>query len=183
MGYEAALLKSWDALLALKPAASLNVRFLADEYSLHPEERKILSLSRKAPAKEFAAVLILHYLAQAIKGLPALTGEWLTFRELSGVEGYEAAFRKRSLEPLIKKYGSDPQGLHSALERLPGRIINEADACLEIKAFDGVPVLIKLWKEDEEFGPDANIFFDKSITGIFCTEDIVVLAGFVAAAL
>jgi len=30
-------------------------------------------------------------------------------------------------------------------------------------------------KADEEFGPDANILFDKNISGIFCTEDIVVL--------
>jgi hypothetical protein len=52
-----------------------------------------------------------------------------------------------------------------------------------IEAFEGVPVLIKAWKADSEFGPDANIYFDKSITGIFCTEDIVVLAGMIASQL
>jgi len=34
---------------------------------------------------------------------------------------------------------------------------------------------------DEEFGPEANILFDKSITDIFCTEDIVVLSEHAAA--
>jgi hypothetical protein len=37
-----------------------------------------------------------------------------------------------------------------------------------------------MWRPDEEFGPEANLLFDKSITGIFCTEDIVVLAGIIA---
>ena len=44
-----------------------------------------------------------------------------------------------------------------------------------IQAFSEVPLLIALFKADDEFGPDANILFDKDITGIFCTEDIVVL--------
>ena len=34
MGYEAAINKSWDSLLALKPPKALSVKFLADEYSI-----------------------------------------------------------------------------------------------------------------------------------------------------
>ena len=43
--------------------------------------------------------------------------------------------------------------------------------------------MILIWRADEEFGPEANMLFDESIKRIFCTEDIVVLAGTVAAAL
>lgn len=180
MGYEVAINKAWDDLFVLKPAQNMSVKFLADEYSVDTKARKVISLSCNVPAKDFTAILILHYLAQKLKGLPALAGEWLTFRELSGVEGYLAAFRKRSIEPIIKKYGGNPEGISAVLERLPARKINEADAAVIVEAFEGVPVLIKLWHKDEDFGPDANIFFDRSITGIFCTEDIVVLAGAVA---
>ena len=52
-----------------------------------------------------------------------------------------------------------------------------------LEVFAGVPVLVKLWKADEEFNADANIYFDSSIKEIFCIEDIVVLAGIIAAAL
>jgi hypothetical protein len=183
MGYEAALSKSWEGLGLLKPKASMTVKFLADEYSVDLAGRKIISLSCNVMPKDFTAILLLHYLEQKIKGLPQTTGEWLNFRELSGVEGYAAAFRKRSLEPLIRKYGRKPEAIYSALERLPGRKISDADAAIEIQAFEGVPVLVKLWKQDEEFPADANMFFDRSIARIFCTEDIVVLAGFVAVAL
>jgi hypothetical protein len=43
--------------------------------------------------------------------------------------------------------------------------------------------MVELWRSDEDFGPDANIMFDKSVISIFCTEDIIVLAGLVAASL
>jgi len=180
MGYEVAINKAWDDLLVIKPGKNISVKFLADEYSVDIEARKIISLSCNVPAKDFTAILLLHYIVQKIKGLPTLTGEWLTFRELSAVEGYLDAFRKRAIEPIIKKYGSNPEEISAVLQRLPAKKINEADAAIVVEAFVGAPVLIKLWHKDEDFGPDANIFFDRSITGIFCTEDIIVLAGIVA---
>jgi hypothetical protein len=163
MGYEAALSRAWEELGAHD---ALRVRFLAQEYTVDPKARVVNSVSCNAPAKDFTAILILHYLAKRLKGLSALTGRWLNFRELSGVEGYLEAFRKRSVEPLIRKYGR-----------------TGSDEARVIEAFEGVPVLVKIWKADEDFAPDANIFFDASVKEIFCTEDIVVLAGIVASSL
>ncbi|MDD2679398.1 MAG: DUF3786 domain-containing protein, partial [Candidatus Omnitrophica bacterium] len=120
---------------------------------------------------------------QKLKGLPKTTAEWLTFREFSGVEGYSSAFRKRSLEPIIRKYGENPEAIKAILGRLPAQVFPGGDLAIVIQAFEGVPVLVKLWKADAEFGPDANMYFDSSITGIFCTEDIVVLAGMIGSSL
>jgi hypothetical protein len=183
MGYEVALNNSWKELIRLNPSEKdLTLKVLADEYSVDPVARRILSLSCNAAAKDFLSILILHYLVSKIKGLPRVTGEWLPFRELSGIEGYYSAFRNRSVDPIIRKYGSNPQGIFSALERLPGKKTEHAgaDASIIITVFEGVPLLISLWRADEEFGAEANVFFDHSSTGIFCTEDIVVLAGIVA---
>ena len=52
-----------------------------------------------------------------------------------------------------------------------------------MEAFPEVPILVTIWKADEEFKAEANLLFDRSIRGIFCTEDIVVLAELVARAL
>jgi len=183
MGYEIALKKAWEDLAKLKPGKNLSVKFLADEYSIDAEARRVLSLSCNAPAKEFFSILILHYLAKKITGLPKPTGTWLTFRELSGVEGYYDAYHKRSIEPIIRKYGKNPEAVKAVLDRLPAELISGGDFGIVIRAFEGVPVLVKLWKADEEFGPDANMYFDSSITGIFCTEDIVVLAGIIGSTL
>jgi hypothetical protein len=183
MGYEIAINKAWEELAKLKPAKNLSVKFLADEYSIDVAARKVMSLSCNVPAKDFPAVLILHYLIRKLQGLPALTEEWLPFRELSGIEGYFSAFKKRSVEPIIRKYGKNPQGIFQVLDRITGKKVQGADEAIVLQSLEGVPVLIKLWRSDEEFGADANIFFDRSITEIFCIEDIVVLAGLVAASL
>jgi hypothetical protein len=140
----------------------------------------VLSLACNALVKDFTAIIILHYLIQRLKSIPELTGEWLSFKELSGVEGYLPAFRKRSIDPIIRKYGKHPEAMLSVLDRLPGKKVSQGDVGIVLEAFAGVPVLITLWRADDEFGPEANILFDKSITKIFCTEDIVVLAGIIA---
>ncbi|HLD82771.1 MAG TPA: DUF3786 domain-containing protein [Candidatus Omnitrophota bacterium] len=183
MSYKAALDKSWEDLVKLNPDRSLSVKFLADEYNIDLGQKKVFSLSCNVPAKDFLTILILHYLIQKLNGLAELSGEWLTFREFSGIEGYYPAFKARAITPIIRKYGAHPEGILIALETLPGKKVDEADVSIVLEAFRNVPVLIKLWRPDAEFGPEANILFDRSITKIFCTEDIVVLAGLVAQAL
>jgi hypothetical protein len=180
MGYEAALKKAWEDLANLKAPNNLSVKFMADEYALDLNARNVLSLSCNVPAKDFLSILILHYLAQKLKGLSGLSGQWLTFRELAGIEGYSAAYHKRTIEPIIRKYGKCPDSLKEVLGRLPAKLSDGGDVSIVVEAFAGIPVLIKLWKADSEFGPDANLYFDASIKDIFCTEDIVVLAQLVA---
>ncbi|MDP2941000.1 MAG: DUF3786 domain-containing protein [Candidatus Omnitrophota bacterium] len=183
MGYAAAIDKAWETIARLSPSAPISIKFLADEYSVDLSARKVTLLACNVPAKDFSAILLLHYLVRKLSGLPQLSGEWLTFRELSGVEGYAEAFRKRCIEPIIRKYGHNPQGIFAAGERQPGEEIEAADAAIIVQAFEGVPALVKVWAADEEFKPEANIYFDRSIQRIFCTEDIVVLAGMIAQSL
>ena len=80
MGYEAALKKAWEDLAILKPGKNLSVKFLADEYDIDMQARKVISVSCNIPAKDFAGILILHYLARKLSGLPSVSREWLNFR-------------------------------------------------------------------------------------------------------
>ena len=183
MGYDTALKNAWMILSKLNIGNSLSVRFLADQYSLDFKNREVISFSCNAKAKDFVSVLVLHYVAKNTQGLPPLEGRWHNFKELSGIEGYQQAFRNRVIEPAIRKYGSNPAGIFNVLERLPARKAEQADAAVVVEVFDGVPVLVELWAGDEEFGPEANMLFDGNITDIFCIEDIIVMGGFLAASL
>ncbi|MBA4374260.1 MAG: hypothetical protein C0402_15525 [Thermodesulfovibrio sp.] len=183
MGLEAAIGKAWDNLLHSGLPNSTSVRFLADEYVIDVKNRQVLSLSGNAPAEDYLTVLILHYIARKIAGLPALTGDLLGFSGLSAAGSFAEEFKKRSTDLILRKYGNNPAGMLSVLDRVPGKKINQSDAAIVLEAFEGVPILIELWRADEEFGPEANLLFDKSITQIFCTEDIVVLAEAVAIAI
>lgn len=183
MSYDIAINKAWEELLKLGLQETASVKFLGDEYTVDPKEKEVLSLGCNVRAKDFTAILILHYLAHKLSGLPPLSGEWLSFKELSGVEGYLPAFKNRAIEPLLRKHGSNPEGILVFLDKLSAKRVDQGDIGIVLDTFEGVPVMITLWRGDQEFGPEANMLFDRSIARIFCTEDIVVLAGIVASQL
>ncbi|MFC1658544.1 DUF3786 domain-containing protein [Candidatus Omnitrophota bacterium] len=180
MGYTAALSKSWDALGDVSKEGPVSLRVLADEYSVDLDKQRIFSLSCNSPAKDYLTILILHYLKQRSGGLPAATGEWVGFNQLSAGQGYYPAFKKRVIGPIMRKYGGNPQAILEAVERFGAKRVQLGDYGITLDVFEGVPVLITFWQGDDEFGPEANVLFDKSIENIFCTEDIVILAEFVA---
>ncbi|NUO10136.1 MAG: DUF3786 domain-containing protein [Candidatus Brocadia sp.] len=182
MSFELAITRSWDNLLGSGISDNTKVKFLGNEYIVNVKSRKVLSLPHNTPIEDHLTVLILHYLSQNIAGLPAVSGEYLSFHGLSVTSGFAEVFKKRSTDVIIKRYGNNIFDILSVLHNLPAQKINRADVAIVVEAFEGVPIVIELWNADEEFGPEANILFDKTITKIFCVEDIVVLAEVVARA-
>ena len=177
MTYEAALSKAWEELENIAHEKNHTVRFLDNKYSIDLEKKTILSLSSNVPANTHMTILILHYLSRKLTGIPQLTGEWISFKQLEGGQVYYSVFRKRVLEPIIRKYGKNPEGFLSELtKRFKAKEIKQADASVVLEVFDGIPVLITLWQGDEEFSPEANVLFDGNISEIFCTEDTVICA-------
>lgn len=180
MGYDAALSKGWSELARVAQEKNYTLRFLSDNYRVDLENRRVLSSSGNT-AKIPYAILILHYLVQKLKGLPPAKGAWFSFKELAGGQAYYPVFKKRVIEVILKKYKDNPEGLLSLNKAFKARpALEAADLSIILDAFDQVPVLISFWRGDREFGPEANVLFDKNIANIFCTEDIVVLAEILA---
>ncbi len=178
MGYQQALKMAWNAIFPLKQGSDhVTLKLLSDTYTVDTKNNTIFSDSCNVPAKEYVSIILLHYLAKkiSVKELPPLTGEWITFKELDGGEGYYPAFKKRTIDRILKKYGQDPDALKSAVGRMPADIADKGDVSIIIHPLEKIAIMIKMSKADEEFGPDANILFDKNISSILCTEDIVVL--------
>jgi hypothetical protein len=180
VSYDAAINKAWKELEGHKIDKDLKIKFFSDEYQVDTRAKKLISVSTNIAAKDFVSILALHYLKQSLAGLPKLTGQWISFRELSSGEHYFPAFRKRSIELVLRKYGSNPKGIFNNLDKLSGKKISQADAAVMVEAFSGVPLLVEIWAGDDEFAPEANLLFDKNIENIFCTEDVAVLGGFAA---
>lgn len=180
MPYDTALSKAWEELGGLVQKNEAAISFLADNYSINIEKRQVFSLACNVPAKDHLTIILLHYFIQSLKGLPALTGEWISFQELPGSIGYYPTFKKRVIERILRKYGKNPDGLLELVERFGAKRTQLADVSIAMEAFENIPLLINMWKGDSEFGPEANIHFDRNIAKIFCTEDIVVLSEIVA---
>jgi hypothetical protein len=178
MGYQQALEKAWStASNTQRASATAVVSFLADSYTINFKDRSILSDACNIPAKEHVAILLLHYLIRkdSPSPIPAETGEWIDFRELAGGEGYYPAFKKRTIDRIISKYGRSPDSINDALTRIPGILSDKSDIGIILRPMKEIPILITISKADDEFGPDASILFEKNISEILCTEDIVVL--------
>ena len=176
MVYETAIQKSWKDLKKSSDKSRYSVKLLCDSYNVNLKERTVLSSSCNIPVKSHAGILILHYLAKKLKGLHPVSGEWISFKELEGGEGYYPTFKKRVIEPIMRKYGTDPDSLLALVERFNAKRTRLADISIAFEVFEGVLILINFWRGDNEFGPEANVLFDRGIKEMFCTEDIVVLS-------
>ena len=135
---------------------------------------------RTANAKEIPLqeqVLILHYMMAG--EMPSPARQWISYREIPGAGFYFGAFVKRAVEPLKKVFGSNIAGFSSAARKLNAKQIDNGDAGVEIRVLPAVSLQLIIWRGDDEFPPEANILFDKSIGQILSPEDVAWLAGMV----
>jgi hypothetical protein len=137
-------------------------------------------VSCNTEAKDYYKILILHYLANEGKVSDIKGDKWVSFRELDGGEVYFPAFRKRAIEPILRKYGSNPRGIFERQHFLDTEELDIGNVAISIKAFPKIKVAIVIWAKDEEFEADCNMLFNEGITRILPTEDAAVLGGIVA---
>ena len=182
MGYQVAVKKAWSDLQRIENQKAC-IKFLNDEYEIDFNKKKVFSASCNIEAKDYYKILILHYLADEDKVLNIERDDWKSFKEMEGGQAYFSAFRKRAIEPILRKYGECPLSILERAKSFAAEEIKIGDAGISIRVFPKVKVGIILWARDEEFGPDCNVVFNSSIDRIFPTEDIAVLGGILASAL
>ena len=178
MGYEITLKKAWDAIKGLKGIR--RVRFFNDEYEVDPSKKSIASVSSKVEAKDYYKILMLHYIANECRISSIEKDRWISFREFDGGKEYYPASKKRTIDPILKKYGNRPEGILERLTGLNAKKLSEGNASISINVFAKINVGIVIWARDEEFDADCNILFNEASKKIFATEDIAVLGGIVA---
>lgn len=118
-------------------------------------------------------ILILHYLITA-KGTPN-TGKLIGFKQVPGGLFEYASLSREVLAPLLRHFGKEPERLVEAAANLGGSEVGYGDAAVSIKAFPNVPMVIVLWRGDDEFPPNASILFDSTVSDYLSTEDMSVL--------
>ncbi|MFA5388288.1 MAG: DUF3786 domain-containing protein [Candidatus Omnitrophota bacterium] len=182
MGYEAALQKAWESVLE-NGIKDKYLKFFNDEYEVDYVGRNIVSMSCNAPAKDHYKLLILHYLANENKVSKSAGDAWISFKELEGGETYFPAFKKRAINPVLRKYGDRPLAIFDRAAAFNAERIDQGSAAISINAFQKVKVAVILWAKDEEFPADCNMLFNPEIMYIFPTEDTAVLGGITASLL
>jgi hypothetical protein len=150
------------------------ISYLGETYHLLISSEKI-SFDQKDRLKMSDQVLLLHYLATAT-GAP-MENRWITFREVPSGSFYYPSFVKRAVLPLVQHFGDRPHLLEPR-GGMPGeRLGGPGDKAFKVSALPRVPVVLSLWKGDDEFPPEGNVYFDASVSSYLSTEDIAYLGG------
>ena len=149
------------------------IRFLNRSYiiTLPDINISIVDSEEEVPLKE--KLLILHYFNTA-KGTPA-SGKLITFRELPEGMVYYPTFSKRTIEPILRSFGNNPELLLNIAEKSGGQKADYGDIGATVQALPRVPMTFIIWRGDEEFSPQGSVGFDANISDYLPTEDITVL--------
>jgi len=182
MGYEISLKKAWDRFQESGKKEG-HIRFLNEEYEIVLSKKTILSRPGNLEAKDYYKILILHYLVNEERVMDIERDAWISFREMEGGGVYFPTFRKRAIEPILRKYGDDPASIFKRAEFFNAERIDTGSAAISLRVFPKVKAGVVLWARDEEFGPDCNMLFNRGIKKILPTEDVAVLGGVVASIL
>jgi hypothetical protein len=151
----------------------ITLEFLNQNYRITLPNIEVSLVGGGAEVPISDKILILHYLTLA-SGTP-LSNKPIAFQELPEGASYLRTFSKRSIEPLVKYFGGEPERLVEVAKRLGGGKADYGDAAVTINGFKMVPVTLVLWGGDEEFPARGNILFDSTVPEYLSTYDITVL--------
>jgi len=156
----------------------ITLEYLNRSYQITLPDIDVTLVDSQEPVPLKTKVLLLHYFIRA-KGAPP-SGKMITFKELPGGTSYFPTFIKRTINPLLKRFGKEPQRLLETARKLGGHKADYGDVAVTIDAFCYVPLTFVLWRGDAEFTPSASIMFDATITDYLAAEDIVVVCETIA---
>lgn len=151
---------------------SLVIPHLEKEICLNVDTHRFSFRETDEEAPIWLAILAIHYLNNADGRHP--TGRLKHFREFKEGHFYEPAFNRRTKEILVSVFGSNPEPMIKAGEKLKGKILQTGDAAVELSYFPCVPITCILWRGDEEFPAEATVLFDETADIFFSAEDMAV---------
>jgi hypothetical protein len=122
-------------------------------------------------------ILILHYLTTRTD-YPA-ESKPVQFKNLPGGSFYEATYRKRGPNLIVRKFAGNPQSLLKAGESLHGKAAEYGDASVTIPILPKIDATVILYEGDEEFPPEASILYTGTIIRYLSLEDVALLAGMI----
>lgn len=123
------------------------------------------------------ALLAYHF--RVTDGSPT-AGRWISFSELPDGAFYSRAFQGYTGDLLVRAFGCGLDALGRAAEKLGGARETEGDLAFSFRPLPRVPLLLVLWRGDDEFAPSAKFLFDASAERQLPTDVCAVLGGTLA---
>jgi hypothetical protein len=159
-------------------AAILELKFLNKDIAISWPDLEFSFRETKQELPIQQQVILLHYLKGADGSGPS--GDWIAYQEVPDGKFYLDAFLRRAKNPMVQAFGDDPDRLEKlAAGHYGAEPFEQGDVSVVVKALPMISVALILWRGDDEFPPEGNILFERSIINILSAEDIAWLAGMV----
>jgi len=160
---------------------ALSLKFLNRDINISWPEMEISYAEGDGEISIQQQAFLLHYLNGACSSkCTEMSGEWVSYQDIPDGRFYMDAFIKRAKEPLINTFGLKASRMvEIASKAYNASALDLGDYSVKVNALPIVPVALLIWEGDEEFPPDGNLLFDKTISDILSAEDIATLAGMV----
>jgi Domain of unknown function (DUF3786) len=172
--------KAWELLESLDPeavcrAASATYDFTEKTYTIRSfgmdfhvsvNEKTILSAAEGGAVLlgklgDFFRISLLWYLV-SVRDI-ACTGRLVKLDQIRGGDIFTKGSHRLPLDIIIGKYGKNKEGFLAQGKHLGGeQVMQVGDASIQLFPLPGVPVVLSLWMEDDEFPARADIFFDST---------------------
>lgn len=152
---------------------ALKLDFVGDSVTVTLPEGKGY-FAPEAPLPDFFLVMVLHYL---VSEGTRLKNQKITYVQCPSGKFYEGPFNKHTKDRMLQTFGEEVKLLKKVAQELGWQMDNEGDVAATAYLFPKVPISFVLYGQDEDFEPDLNIFFDKSIIEFLPEEDIKLVSG------
>ena len=159
-----------------KGGVEIRLPLLGEAFSIRVSDGvEVIAQGRDGEVSLPERILLCHYLLRASGDQP--TGNLITFRQIPDGHFYFDAFQRRTRDPFLATFGSQPELFDRCAKSLGGTRMDTADVAWSFQVLPRVTIQLCLWKGDEEFPPEANVLLDESIVGYLPVEDIAVVSG------
>lgn len=132
---------------------------LGRDYLVDPGARSVTEIGRPDHRVSFQSGLVLvSALGRAMDAPPA--GRMITPHELPGGSRFFTGVHAVPVSRLEERFGSAPDALLPAAQRLGGGPWQGADAAVTVSGLPRIPLYVLLWAADQEFGARAVVGLD-----------------------
>jgi hypothetical protein len=157
------------------PGGVYHLAFLDARYHVDPVKEQIRELHPQVDRclSQAFQILLLRYLIS--ENIAEINGQTITEKELPGGTTFFQGPHALQLDPVLKRFGSDPEALLQRGAALGAEPVQHGDAAIRLLPFPLIPVTYVLWRADDEFPASVSVLFDRSITDWFELDMVFIL--------
>lgn len=156
------------------------IKFFHEEYLLDFAQETIRRTSDGRDAEMIAAIIILNYLSFS-DSCPEVSGSWVSLKEIpNGGALFFPAFRKNSIDAIIRSFGKCPELLLRCGAMMGGVPAPMGSISVVFQALPMIPICVVLWEGDEEVSANATILYQPSVSEFLHIESLIGLGMYLA---